>query len=185
MSTPKPIDRFITFFHRRWAVPVLVEIERGRGAKFVTLANRLGIGRETLRATLDDLVEQGWVRRNPGHGHPMRPEYLLTREGARLAPCSGRLLTTVRRLDVEPLAFRKWTMPVAYMLGRENRRFTELREELPAITPRALTLSLKDMQHTGLVQRDVHDAYPPITSYHLHARARPLWQALVPLARAV
>jgi DNA-binding HxlR family transcriptional regulator len=188
MSTPgssDPIDRFITLFHRRWAVPVLVELERDRGAKFVTLARRLDVARDTLRATLDDLIEQGWVRRNPGHGHPMRPEYLLTREGARLAPCSGRLLTTVRRLDLEPLAFRKWTMPVTYVLGEADRRFAELREELPAITSRALALSLKGMQQTGLVERLVHDAYPPTTSYHLHRRARPLWQALVPLARAV
>jgi len=181
----EPLDRFITLFHRRWAVPVLTELEASRGAKFITLANRLGVGRETLAATLDDLVAMGWVTRNPGHGHPMRPEYLLTAEGRHLAPCSGRLLSTVRRLEIEPLAFRKWTMPVTYVLGREPRRFSELRAELPDITPRALTLSLKDMQRTELVRRDVYDAFPPVTSYRLHRRARPVFEALLPLAEAV
>jgi DNA-binding HxlR family transcriptional regulator len=181
----EPLDRFVSLFHRRWAVPVLVALQQDRGAKFITLANRLGVGRETLRATLDDLISQGLVQRNPGYGHPMRPEYLLTAEGTRLAPSSGRLLSTVRRLDIEPLAFRKWTMPVTYVLGDGPRRFSDLREELGPITPRALTLSLKDMQQVNLVRRDVYDDYPPITSYRLNRRARPVFEALVPLARAV
>ena len=180
-----PMDRFVALFHRRWAVPVLAELARARGAKFVTLSKRLGAGRETLRATLDHLIEEGWVVRNPGYGHPMRPEYLLTPDGECLAPSSSRLLRTVRRLDVEPLAFRKWTMPVAYVLGRDHHRFGELRGELHTITPRALALSLKDMEDRGLVDREIIDDYPPVSSYRLHPRARSIWSALVPLAKAV
>jgi DNA-binding HxlR family transcriptional regulator len=180
-----PIDRFIRLFHRRWSVPVLVALDEGRGAKFVTLVNRLGVSREILRATLEDLLEQGLVMPNPGYGHPMRPEYLLTPAGQRLAPSSGRLVATVRRLEIEPLAFRKWTMPVTLALGREEHRFGELRGELPGITPRALTLSLKDMQDVALVRRDVYDDYPPVTAYRLGRRAKPVLEALVPLAHAV
>ena len=179
------LNRFITLFHRRWAVGVLVELHRSRGSKFVTLHNRLGVARATLRATLDDLIAQGWVHRNPGYGHPMRPEYVLTEVGRQLAPCSGRLLETVRRLEIEPIAFRKWTMPVTWVLGTEPHRFGELRCELPTVTPRALTLSLKDMQDGGLVHREVLDDYPPVTSYSLERRARPVYRALVPLAEAV
>ena len=115
----------------------------------------------------------------------MRPEYLLTEEGHRLVPGSSRLLTAVRRLDLEPLALRKWTMPVTYVLGDEARRFSELREGLPGISPRALALSLKDMQAASLVRRDVWDAFPPVTSYRLGRRARPILAALAPLAEAV
>ncbi len=179
------LNRFISVFHRRWTVPVLVELHRARGAKFVTLHNRLGVSRAILRATLDDLIAEGWVLRNPGHGHPMRPEYILTAAGARLAPCLGRLLGTVRRLDIEPIAFRKWTLPVTWALGETPHRFGELRHELGGITPRALTLSLKDMESGGLVQRDVFEDYPPVTSYSLDRRARPVYRALVPLAQAV
>ena len=179
------LDRLISLFHRRWAVPVLVELERGHGAKFVTLANRLGVGRETLRATLDHLIALGLVERNPGYGHPMRPEYLLTAEGAQLAPPSGRLVATVRRLDLEPLAFKKWTMPLTLVIGDAERRFGEMREDLEIITPRALTLSLKQMQGSDLIERAVYDDYPPVTSYRLHRRARPILRALRPMARAV
>ena len=38
---------------------------------------------------------------------------------------------------------------------------------------------------TELVRRDVYDDYPPVTSYRLHRRARPVLAALLPLARAV
>ena len=179
------LDRFVSLFHRRWAVPVLAELKRGRGAKLITLVNHLDIDRQTLRVTLDHLIEEGWVMRNPGHGHPMRPEYLLTPEGRRLAPGSAHLLGTVQRLDIEPLAFNKWTMPVTYLLGRGPLRFSELQHELPPITSRALTLSLKDLQQTDLVHRDVIDDYPPVTCYRLDRRAKPIWKALVPLARAV
>jgi DNA-binding HxlR family transcriptional regulator len=185
MSTPDPLDRFIALFHRRWAVPVLVELERGRGAKFITLANRLGVGRDTLRATLEDLVSMGLVARNPGHGHPMRPEYLLTAAGSHLAPSSGRLLATVRRLDIEPLALRKWTLPVTLVIGHDEWRFSELRDELPGITPRALTLSLKDMGACRLIRRDVDDDYPPVPRYRLLRRAQPLLDTLEPMARIV
>ncbi len=179
------LNRFISLFHRQWAVRVLVELRRSRGAKFVTLHSRLGVGRATLRATLDDLIAEGWVLRNPGHGHPMRPEYKLTAAGARLAPCLGRLLGTVRRLEIEPIAFRKWTLPVTWALGECPHRFGELRRQLPGITPRALTLSLKDLEGDRLVHREVLDDYPPVTSYSLDRRARPVYRALVPLAQAV
>ena len=178
-------DRFVSLFHRRWAVSVLAELKRGRGAKLITLVNHLDVDHQTLRVTLDHLIDQGWVMRNTGHGHPMRPEYLLTPEGRRLAPGSARLLGTVQRLDIEPLAFNKWTMPVTYLLGRGPLRFSELQHELPPITARALTLSLKDLQQTDLVHRDVLDDYPPVTCYRLDRRAKPIWNALVPLARAV
>lgn len=181
----KPTDRLVTLFHRKWAVPVLAELAAGRGAKFVTLVHRLGVSRETLRATLDELIIGGWVLRNPGAGHPMRPEYILTAKGKRLAPPSSRLIDEVKRLDLEPLAFRKWTMPVAYVLGEAPHRFSELRSELRGVSPRALTLSLKDMRDAALVQREVIDDYPPVTSYRLETRARPLLRVLRPLARAV
>ena len=46
-------------------------------------------------------------------------------------------------------------------------------------------LSLKDMESGGLVHREVFDDYPPVTSYSLDRRARPVYRALVPLAEAV
>ena len=159
-------------FHHRWAVPVLAELRRERGSRFVTLANRLGVARDSLRRTLSALIDDGLVERNPGYGHPLRPEYVLTPRGARVAAVCDRLLTALDGL--EEVALRKWSMPVVRALAGGPLRFSELRTALPSVSPRALALALKDLQAAGLVERTVTDDYPPATVYRLTDRARPL-----------
>jgi len=82
------------------------------GAKFITLAHALGVSRASLSATLNHLIALGLVRRNPGHGHPMRPEYLLTDAGAALARHCAALDRPVARNGGPDLAYRKWTLPL-------------------------------------------------------------------------
>lgn len=168
-------------FHRRWAAPVLAELYADKGAKAVTLINRLGISRESLRCTLDELITNGWVLRNPGYGHPMRPEYLLTKRGAKLAPICFTLMKTLRRIGVQRSALLKWSMPIVLTLGSGVDRFGDLKRTLPGITARALTLGLKEMQSSGLVDRKILDQYPPTSSYRLTLKGRrilPILQTL-------
>jgi DNA-binding HxlR family transcriptional regulator len=160
-------------FHHRWAVPILGELERaGGGSRFVQLANRLGLSRESLRQTLAALIATGLVMRNPGYGHPLRPEYVLTQRGRRLAPNCVRLVDALEREGLVDVGLKKWSVPVLVALGAE-RRFGELRDELRA-SPRALTLALKELADAGLVERRVHADFPPSTSYRLTPRARRL-----------
>jgi DNA-binding HxlR family transcriptional regulator len=49
----------------------------GQGERFVTLVNRLGASKDAVSATLAQLIDDGVVQRNPGYGHPLRPEYLV------------------------------------------------------------------------------------------------------------
>jgi DNA-binding HxlR family transcriptional regulator len=183
---PDGLALVVRLFRRRCAVPLLAELHAaGGGAKLVTLLARIGAGREAVRGALDEMIGAGWVARNDGIGNPFRPEYLLTESGARLADCAAPFLLAVRRLDVEPLALRRWTMPVTLALSEAPHRFSELRHALGPVTPRALTLSLKDMRDAALVARAVIDDYPPVTSYRLERRARPIVAALHPLAAAV
>ena len=161
-----------SLFHYRWSLPILAELHRGGGTKFVTLANRLGVGRETLRRTLDALIEADLVARNPGYGHPLRPEYVLTAGGRRLGPAAMRLVDALHDEGLEDVGLKKWSLPVVLELAAE-RRFVELRTAL-RVSPRALTLALKDLAHAGLVERRVHDGFPPSTTYRLTGRARRL-----------
>jgi DNA-binding HxlR family transcriptional regulator len=137
------------------------------------LVHALGVGRETLRVTLDSLIDAGLVARNRGYGHPMRPEYVLTARGRRLAPVAARLLDELGRRDALELGLRKWSLPVLAALAREAR-FGELRSTLAPVTPRALTLALKALVRAGLVERRIHEAFPPATSYRLTPSGRPL-----------
>jgi DNA-binding HxlR family transcriptional regulator len=140
----------------------------------------LGVGRDSLRRALDELVDLRLIARNPGYGHPLRPEYLVLPAGALLLPACVDLMQALERLRATETGLKKWSMPVVHALGADSRRFSELRVDLPRITARALTLALKDLVAAGLVERTVTDAFPPSTSYRLTRAARPL---LAPLDR--
>ena len=167
----------IALFHHRWAAPILAELRRQKGSRFAALAGVLGVSRESLRRTLAALIELGLVARNPGYGHPLRPEYVLTARGEQVAQRCSRLLTALGA--AREVALRKWSLPVLLALRRAGR-FSELRNELPGITPRALAMALKDLQAAGFVERRVdEDAYPPTVVYAATSSARPLQRALV------
>lgn len=150
-------------------MPVLAELRNRSGARFVELRNALAVPRDSLARTLAALGDAGLVARNPGYGHPLRPEYVLTADGARVAAACKRLLAELDGL--QDVALRKWSMPVVRALGESRLRFSELRDALPGVTSRALALALKDLQGAGLVERTVTDDYPPATVYELTQRA--------------
>jgi DNA-binding HxlR family transcriptional regulator len=175
-------DGLPRLFHHRWTAPILAELHRSNGAKFVTLLARLELPRETLAQTLRTLVRSGWVRRNPGHGHPMRPEYLPTARGRKLGGACERLLFQLRRMRVEGVALKKWSMPVLHALAGGPRRFSELKRSLGPVTARALTLAIRDLIEAGLVRRTVTPASPPSVRYGILGPARPLKRWLSRLA---
>ena len=86
------IQELIAIFHHRWSAPVLAELLRQKGSRFAALSGTLGVGRESLRRTLDSLLALGLVARNPGYGHPLRPEYVLTSRGEDAARRCAALL---------------------------------------------------------------------------------------------
>lgn len=167
---------------RRWNIPVLAALHEQSGAKFVTLANRLGAGRSSLSASLSYLIEQGFVRRNTGYGHPMRPEYLLTPAGEHIGAHCAALAKALRDDREQDLAYRKWTLPLVAAIGGELVRFRDLRDGLTLATPRAITLGLKSLLHERWAARSVIDDYPPGTGYRLLPRGRQIYGLLPPLA---
>jgi DNA-binding HxlR family transcriptional regulator len=169
------ITDLIAIFHHRWSAPVLAELLRQKGSRFAALVGTLGVGRESLRRTLDSLLELGLVARNPGYGHPLRPEYVLTRSGEAAARRCAKLLES---LDEDEVLLRKWSLPVLAALA-QPARFSELRSALPGVTPRALALALKDLQGADLVERRIEDAYPPRSVYSATPSGRRLQRIVV------
>lgn len=172
------VNRLAVLFHHKWSAPILAELHADSGAKFVTLIKRLGLSRDSLSTTLATLIAKRWVRRNPGHGHPLRPEYVLTAAGAQLGPWCCKLMAILSALGVEELGLKKWSMPVALGLQNGLERFSELKAFLPGSTARAIALALKDLQTAGLVERVVVDDYPPATHYRLARPGRRLGSVL-------
>jgi len=155
------VSSLVALCHHRWSLPLLAEIGRTGGSRFATLAGRLGVSGESLRRTLAYLQEEQLIERNPGYGHPLRPEYVLTTAGQKLAPRARKLLAALA--GREDVGLKKWSLPVLAELDRP-RRFSELRSALPA-TPRALALALKDIESAGLVHRTVTSDRPPQVRY--------------------
>jgi DNA-binding HxlR family transcriptional regulator len=171
------LDRLISLFHRRWSVPTIAALARAEGDRFVPLVHKLGASPAAVRQTLDDLIDRGWVAPNPGYGHPLRPEYILTGRGQKLAPACLRLDSALSALDLRPVALRKWSMPVLYVVGDAPARFSDIAGRLDGITDRALSLTLRDLGSASVLARQVLDGRPPRSLY----AATTMGQELVPI----
>ena len=171
-------------FHHRWAVPVLAELWSGAGGRVVELTSGLGASRGGVRQALGSLTDLGFVARNTGHGHPLRPEDLLTGRGESAAAEAERIVALARRWSIREEAFRKWSLPVVYGVGEEGARFSELRSALPGITDRALSVALRTLGSARLTERIVRPSRPPGVRYLPTDRAGKLLSPLRRLARA-
>ncbi len=172
----------LRFSHRRWTIPLLAELYRSKGSRVVTLVNRLGVSRQALRQTLDAGCAHRLIQPNPGYGHPLRPEYILTNAGATIAPACDAIDRLVKRRGLEETAYLKWSLPVLLALTAGPQRFSQLSRRLDTSTDRALTLALKDLTGIGLIDRFVLDTFPPATEYRLTDRAHRLAGAVGDLA---
>jgi DNA-binding HxlR family transcriptional regulator len=61
----------------------------------------------------------------------------------------------------------KWSIAVIHALGKDTRRFTELKREIDGISQRMLTATLRTLERDGLVHRTVHPVVPPRVDYRL------------------
>ena len=70
----------------------------------------------------------------------------------------------------------KWKGVVLFHLCSGKKRFNELRRLMPDLTPRMLTLQLRELERDGVVRREIFSQIPPKVEYSL----TPVGQALEP-----
>lgn len=68
----------------------------------------------------------------------------------------------------------KWSMLVILELSAGERRFSHIRRQIPDISQKMLTQTLRILQRDGLVQREVFPTVPPAVSYGLTAMGESL-----------
>lgn len=56
----------------------------------------------------------------------------------------------------------KWKAVILYHLKEGEKRYTELRKEMPSVTEMTLSLQLKQLEKDGLVSRKVYGEKPPV-----------------------
>ncbi len=174
--------RLIQLCHHRWNVPLLAVLYQLSGAKFITLVNKLELSRDSLSRTLEVLIQHGWVMRNEGYGHPLRPEYIFTPEGSTVGQACHELLNILNFLDIEKVGLKKWSLPVIYTMCLGHHRFSNLKEHLPDITPRALTQTLEQLEQAKFIHRQKISANSNRNQYDLTMKDCPLCAALIQLA---
>jgi DNA-binding HxlR family transcriptional regulator len=77
----------------------------------------------------------------------------------------------------------KWTVLVVTTLGEGPRRFNELRREIPSVSQRMLTLTLRNLERDGLVSRTVTPSIPPRVDYALTELGHSLQKPITELAQ--
>jgi DNA-binding HxlR family transcriptional regulator len=75
----------------------------------------------------------------------------------------------------------KWSMLILGMLDGAPHRFTALRNSVPGISHRMLTLTLRNLERDGLVKRTVFAEVPPRVEYS----ATSLGTTILPAAKAL
>jgi len=76
----------------------------------------------------------------------------------------------------------KWTVLVVQTLGEGPKRFNELRREIPSVSQRMLTLTLRNLERDGLVNRTVTPTIPPRVDYELTSLGSSLQKPICGLA---
>jgi DNA-binding HxlR family transcriptional regulator len=76
----------------------------------------------------------------------------------------------------------KWSLLILGMLDDAPLRFTVLRDSVPGISHRMLTLTLRNLERDGLVSRTVFAAVPPRVEYAVTELGRTILPAVKALA---
>ena len=161
------IDALVKVTSRAWSLNILALMHAGTPGRQAPLLAASGAGRTAFAQSLGHLIDLGLVERNPGHGHPLRPEYRLTPKGAEIARVADRVARAVPRPSERDLLRRAWTIPVL-AVSQEPQCFTDIKNRLPPITDRALSQSLKLLQGRRWLERRIDPVTRP---------PRPLYQA--------
>ncbi|AML50407.1 winged helix-turn-helix transcriptional regulator [Falsihalocynthiibacter arcticus] len=158
------IISFVNITSRAWALPILSSLYVGVAGRQAPLLAATGASRTAFAQSMDHLIEHGLLERNPGYGHPLRPEFRLTQLGKEAAAIADKI-HRVSSEDDQSLLRKSWTLPVLTSLQTPSH-FNDIKRNLHTITDRALSLSLKSMESRDWVHRSVDEsARPPRSIY--------------------
>ena len=76
----------------------------------------------------------------------------------------------------------KWTLPVLYVLTQGTKRYSELQREIPGISKKMLTQTVRRLESDNILKRTVYPVVPPKTEYSLTIFGNKLIEPLEVLA---
>lgn len=158
------IKTFVNITSRAWALPILSSLHDGVPARQATLLKATGASRTAFAQSMKHLISIGLLELNPGHGHPLRPEFRLTGLGITAASIANKVQNVSQDKD-QDLLRRSWTLPILTSLHTTSH-FNDIKRNLTTISDRALSQSLITMEDRNWVRRSVNEATrPPKPTY--------------------
>lgn len=133
----------------------------------------MGIWRETLRRAVEWLVDEDYVLRNPGYGHPLRPELLLTPWGESISgPCKILLDLQENADHMADVIGKKWTLPVLVAIHVSDGRYSRVASLVEGCSSRALSQALRRLEDSELIGRTILEMRPIRIEYRLTKRGQ-------------
>jgi len=148
------INTLVKLTSKAWCLQILAAMDSGVPGRQAALLQVTKANRSSFPSSVRHLIDIGLIERNPGYGHPLRPEFRITDEGRAASRFASRVVQSVSP-DNLPLLRKAWTVPVLALV-EEPVRFSTLRTQLPMITDRALSQSLRSLEDQRWVQRDLN-----------------------------
>ena len=79
-----PVEKTLSIIGKKWAVLIIRDLLHGKKRFGELLASLTGISPRTLSARLDELVQNGVIKKKIFHEIPLHVEYRLTQRGESL-----------------------------------------------------------------------------------------------------
>ncbi|MBD2726113.1 helix-turn-helix transcriptional regulator [Nostoc sp. FACHB-892] len=76
----------------------------------------------------------------------------------------------------------KWTPPVLYLLSSGTKRYTDFQRQIPGISKKMLTQTLRRLESAAIVNRTVYPIVPPKVEYNLTPFGEKLIEPIAGLA---
>lgn len=153
------MNLFVNIASRAWAMPILWSLHDGVAGRQAPLLAATGASRTAFSQSIEHLIEIGLLERNPGYGHPLRPEFRLTGVG-KMAAAVAYQIKNVSSAEDQLFLRRSWTLPVLAVLY-VPRHFNDIKRSLRPITDRALSHSLRSMEERDWIHRGVIETSRP------------------------
>lgn len=148
------IELLVNLTSKAWSLKILALLHEGVPGRQAPLLAATTASRSAFAASLEHLFQLGLLERNPGHGHPLRPEFRLTSKGVAAAAMASRIVALVPGDDGFSVIKRSWTVPILAITD-QPQRFSVIRSGLGSITDRALSKSLGVLEERDWLRRDV------------------------------
>ena len=159
------IKLLVKITSRAWSLKILALLHQGIPGRQAPLLSAAQATRTSFAASLLHLIDLGLLERNPGYGHPLRPEYRLTSTGTEAAKVAADIIGLVDDPTETALLRKTWSIPVL-AVTKNPLRFVQIKSELSSVTDRALSQSLGLLHEQDWLSREVDTSnWPPKPIY--------------------